>query len=184
LQTYSTSLARDNQRFMQVREKKGTQFLNAIGLADKMRRQFWDVHQPPRWWRVFCELPDEIRQVEVELRVRLKILSVEELQILRHQIVAAQPDDRVNALHGLEVGEAPFLRNVIGGNSLGSDHQDQAIAIIYSIADFLIERKLPRGHGKAIKPNSKSGRSQSGGKTPHKRFVVATSVREENFAAH
>jgi hypothetical protein len=94
--------------------------------------------------------------VRVILRVVAEVLGMKQLEILGDQLVAVddcavsgatvETDDRVHALARLEVGKAPLLRDVVGGEHAGADDQQQPVARGNRVANLLVKGELPRGH--------------------------------------
>jgi hypothetical protein len=52
---------------------------------------------------------------------------------------AIEPDNRVHTLARLEVGKAPYLRDVLGGENAGADDQQQPLAGRNGIANLLVK---------------------------------------------
>ena len=133
--------------------------------------------------------------MRVILGVFAEVLGMEQLEILRDQLVAVyaptrvscpvdstavQAHDRVDALARLEVGIAPLLRDVVGCEDARADHQQQPIARRNRIANLLVKGELPRGHGDAVKPYVKTGAGQIGIEATDKCLIIIACVGEEN----
>ena len=149
LQPHSRSGAADHDRLLQISQQDVTQRGDACALVEVVRRQFGDGDQFAGGRQRVAELADQVGDVRVELGVVAEVLGMDEPEIFGDQAVCVdllaggidrvRPDDRVDALEGFEVGEPPFLRDVIRTDSVGADDEDEPIAGIDGITDFLVE---------------------------------------------
>ena len=179
---------------LQVDQKQIAQSLDAVRLRQEASRQLGNRHQLAHRRNRLGELPDQVGEVRVIVRVVAKVLSMKQLEVLGNQLVAVdaltrvscsvgavavQAHNRVHALAGLEVGKAPFLRDVVGGEHAWADDQQQPVARRNSIANLLVKRELPRGHGDAVKPDVKPSVSQIAVQPANKRLIVIASIGKE-----
>ncbi len=134
-------------------------------------------------------MSDQIGEVRVVVRIVTEVLGMKQLEVLGDQLVAIdvctvgiaaiQAHDRVHALARLEVGKAPLLRDVVGGEHAGSNDQQQPIARSNRIADLLVKGELPCRHGDAVKPYVKPGVGQVSKEPTNKRLIVISCIGQK-----
>lgn len=103
-----------------------------------------------------------------------------QLQLVGHERIVAEPQDGRHHLVGLAPGKLPFLPHVVGHTGLRADYQHQAVAGRDSVADLLMERQVPRGHGNAVEPNIEALLRKVIVQPPHECLIVAARVGQED----
>ena len=126
----------DDDRFLEVDEEQVAKGRDAIGQGAEVGRQLGHGYELADARRIFGQLASEVLEVLVVVRVIAEVFGMEQLDVFGNQLVAiglfargcvaVEADDRVDALVGLEVGEPPFLPDVVGGYGLWSDDPIQA----------------------------------------------------------
>ena len=187
----------DDDGPLQVLKQDIAKHFEAFGLGTEAGWKFGDPHEAPDRRQRLKELLDEEPIVLPVRRVVAEVFRVQFSQRFGDQIISVDPgavrglpveaDDGIDAVVGDEMGELPFLGNVVGGRGAGTDHEEQAVTARDGVADLLVEGELSRGHVFPVEPDAESRLSPVVGfrrqilvKPPDERFVVAAGVGEED----
>ena len=117
-------------------------------------------------------------------RVVTEVLDVGSAEIFGDEVVIAEAEDGIDALHGLVEGEAPLVGDIVGRDSCGADDQNQAVTGGDGVFNFFGESELARWHGHTVEPDLESGGRQSVIKATNEGFVIGPGVGEEDSHEH
>lgn len=151
LQPQAGSGTSHDHGLLEVDQQYVAQRMEPFRLGAVSRRKLGHGHELAHRRQRLLELADEALQVRVISRIVPEVLRMEQFEFLRHQIVPTdpvslgiptiEPDDGVYALVRGEIGELPFLCDIVGRDRLWANHKDQPISGGDGISDLLIERE-------------------------------------------
>lgn len=102
-------------------------------------------------------------------------------------VATVEADDRIDTFVGGKVGELPLLGDVVGRNSTRSDNENQPVALVNGIADFLVKCECTRRHRNTIEPDIEQRAIrptcslQSIVEPSDERLIVSTGIGEKHL---